>query len=227
MINTSALHHNVKLGEQTLTLLNNIDVSIQEGETVAIVGTSGSGKSTLLGMLAGLDTPTSGRIFIDEADITTLDEAARATIRANKIAFVFQNFQLLGSLTALENVSLPMEVHNKPNAAHIATQFLTRVGLADRLHHYPKQLSGGEQQRVALARAFACNAPYLFADEPTGNLDNETGKLIEDLLFALNAEHKTTLILVTHDLALAQRCDRVLTMQAGKLSETHTSSLER
>ncbi len=226
MITTSTLHHSVTLGEQTLTLLNNINITINQGETVAIVGASGSGKSTLLGMLAGLDTPSGGTICIGDTAITRLNEAERAKVRADNIAFVFQNFQLLGSLTALENVALPMEVHNKPNAIDVATEFLTRVGLDKRMHHYPKQLSGGEQQRVAIARAFACNAPYLFADEPTGNLDSATGTLIEDLLFELNTEHKTTLILVTHDNALAKRCDRIFTMQAGTLTEnpSHTAN---
>lgn len=222
ILKASNVQHEVAIGSEPLILLKNINLSIKAGESVAIIGASGSGKTTLLGMLAGLDTPSSGSVYINNTDITPLTEAQRAKIRAQNIAFVFQNFQLLGSLTALENVSLPLEVHNKPNAKKQAAVFLEKVGLQERLHHYPKQLSGGEQQRVALARAFACQAPLLFADEPTGNLDAKTGKTIEDLLFKLNEEFNTTLILVTHDNALAQRCSRILRMDTGVLCEQNT-----
>lgn len=219
MIITHNLCHQVPIHEAELELLKGIELNIQQGESVAIVGASGSGKSTLLTMLAGLDTPSSGRIEIDTQDITQLDEEQRAKVRANYISFVFQNFQLLGSLTALENVMLPLEVRGHADPQAIATQYLERVGLAKRLTHYPKQLSGGEQQRVALARAFACEAPLLFADEPTGNLDSATGRAIADLLFELNGESNTTLILVTHDDKLAQRCQRQLRMEEGRISE--------
>ena len=219
MISTHNLCHQVPIHESELALLKSIDLNILKGESVAIVGASGSGKSTLLTMLAGLDTPTSGNIVIDSQDITQLDEEQRAKVRADYISFVFQNFQLLGSLTALENVMLPLEVRGNEDPLTKASQYLQRVGLGKRLTHYPKQLSGGEQQRVALARAFACEAPLLFADEPTGNLDSATGRTIADLLFELNGESNTTLILVTHDDKLAQRCQRQLRMEEGRISE--------
>lgn len=223
MIKAEHLTHTVNVGTETLTLLNDVTLKINPGDTLAIVGASGSGKSTLLGMLAGLDVPTSGKIFINDTNICALDETERAKIRAEYISFVFQSFQLLGSLTAEENVSLALEVHNKPNAQKVAKTFLERVGLAARMTHYPKQLSGGEQQRVALARAFACEAPLLFADEPTGNLDAQTGKAIENLLFELNQEFGTTLILVTHDNDLAKKCKRQITMSAGVITEKENS----
>ena len=186
---------------------------------MAIVGASGSGKTTLLGMLAGLDVPSSGEVYLGGKDITQLDEEARANLRGRYVSFVFQDFQLLGSLTALENVMLPLEVRGQNDQHALAQKYLTRVDLSHRLNHYPKQLSGGEQQRVSLARAFACEAPLLFADEPTGSLDTQTGNKIVDLLFEMNQEAGATLILVTHDLALAKRCERTLVMEAGELRE--------
>lgn len=219
IITTSGLQHEVKSGQETLTILKGIDLTIEAGTSVAIIGASGSGKSTLLGMLAGLDTPSHGSIFLAGEDITKLDEEGRARVRAEKVGFVFQNFQLLSSLTALENVMLPLEVKKSTRAEADAKALLERVGLAQRMTHYPVQLSGGEQQRVAVARAFASNAPVLFADEPTGNLDRATGEKVADLLFELNAERQTTLILVTHDAKLAERCQRQLEMVDGVLKE--------
>ena len=194
-------------------------MAIYSGESIAIVGVSGSGKSTLLGMLAGLDTPSSGHIHVAGQDITQMDEEGRALLRGEKVSFVFQNFQLLPSLTALENVMLPLEVKGLANPDKQAQSWLERVGLSDRISHYPQQLSGGEQQRVAVARAFASESAILFADEPTGNLDTTTGDKIADLLFSLNKEQKTTLVLVTHDPHLAARCDRQFEMTAGELVE--------
>ncbi|WP_119394358.1 ABC transporter ATP-binding protein [Salinibius halmophilus] len=219
IITTSALKHEVQSGQETLTILKGIDLTIEAGTSVAIIGASGSGKSTLLGMLAGLDTPSHGSIHLAGEDITKLDEEGRARVRAEKVGFVFQNFQLLSSLTALENVMLPLEVKKSTSAANDAKSLLERVGLGARMDHYPVQLSGGEQQRVAVARAFASNAPILFADEPTGNLDRKTGEKVADLLFELNAERQTTLILVTHDPKLAERCQRQLEMIDGVLHE--------
>jgi len=200
-----------------LVILDSISFSIRSGETVAVVGPSGSGKSTLLGLLAGLDTPSSGKVYIDEQDIFALDEDGRASVRAQKLGFVFQSFQLLPALNSLENVMLPMEIIGQQDAEQGARNVLQRVGLQQRLQHYPHQLSGGEQQRVAIARAFAPRPKILLADEPTGNLDTRTGQQIIDLLFELNAEHNTTLVLVTHDHALAERCQRVLQIEAGQL----------
>ncbi|MDX1340907.1 MAG: ABC transporter ATP-binding protein [Reinekea sp.] len=219
IIETRKLKQEVPNREGSLVILKGIDMSVQAGQSVAIVGVSGSGKSTLLGMLAGLDTPSAGGVFIAGQDITQMDEEARALLRGEKVGFVFQNFQLLPSLTALENVMLPLEVRDEPKAQQTAQQWLERVGLQGREHHYPQQLSGGEQQRVAVARAFASNAPILFADEPTGNLDTETGRKIADLLFELNSAQGTTLVLVTHDEKLAARCERQLRMTAGELVE--------
>jgi len=200
-----------------LVILDSISFSIRSGETIAVVGPSGSGKSTLLGLLAGLDTPSSGKVYIDEQDIFALDEDGRASVRAQKLGFVFQSFQLLPALNSLENVMLPMEIIGQQDAEQGARNVLQRVGLQQRLQHYPHQLSGGEQQRVAIARAFAPRPKILLADEPTGNLDTRTGKQIIDLLFELNAEQNTTLVLVTHDHALAERCQRVLQIEAGRL----------
>ena len=200
-----------------LILLHEIDFSIHAGETVAILGPSGSGKSTLLGLLAGLDSASTGSVFIDGVDLFALSEDARAALRGANIGFVFQSFQLLANLTALENVMLPLEIANRSDARTAAQAVLERVGLAQRLHHYPKQLSGGEQQRVAIARAFAPRPKLLFADEPTGNLDRATGDRVIDLLFELNREQGTTLVLVTHDERLAQRCERRLELDSGKL----------
>ncbi len=200
-----------------LRILEGISFEINPGEAVAIVGASGSGKSTLLGLLAGLDLPTAGSIRIDGIDITTLDEDARARLRGRSVGFVFQSFQLLPGLTALENVMLPLEIRGDRDAAVRARDFLGRVGLEERLTHYPRQLSGGEQQRVAIARAFASQPRLLFADEPTGNLDAVTGNRVIELLFGLRAEQGATLVLVTHDERVAARCDRRLVLEAGRL----------
>lgn len=201
----------------TLGILNDIDFSLSPKETAAIVGASGSGKSTLLSILAGLDTPTSGTVFLDGQDLFALDEDARAALRAQKVGFVFQSFQLLGNLTALENVMLPLELLGLPQARQKATEMLERVGLASRLKHYPKVMSGGEQQRVALARAFVVQPAVLLADEPTGSLDFATGEKVMELMLALNRELGTTLVLVTHDPGIAARCERKLTIEAGRL----------
>lgn len=201
-----------------LVLLHDINLTIARGAAVAIVGASGSGKSTLLGLLAGLDTPSKGRLWIDNTDLFALDEDGRARLRGAMIGFVFQSFQLLPNLTALENVMLPLELAGRRDARQVARAVLVRVGLEPRIHHYPKQLSGGEQQRVAIARAFAPQPKLLFADEPTGNLDRATGTRIADLLFELNREQNTTLILVTHDDTLARRCNQRLELDAGRLS---------
>lgn len=200
-----------------LTILQDINFSINASETVAIVGVSGSGKSTLLGLMAGLDIPTSGRVLLDGADLSELDEDGRARIRSHGVGFVFQSFQLLPSLTALENVMLPLELAGESLPEQQARERLVEVGLADRLDHYPNQLSGGEQQRVAIARAFTGEPKILFADEPTGNLDQETARQVIDLLFRLNSERGTTLVLVTHDPAIAEHCDRKLTLQGGRI----------
>lgn len=202
-----------------LHILHNLNLNIKAGERIAIVGSSGSGKSTLLGLLAGLDAPSSGDVFIKNQPFSSLDEDARAVIRGKTMGFVFQSFQLLPAMTALENVMIPMQLNGQANAKEVALATLQKVGLAQRVSHYPKQLSGGEQQRVAIARAFASQPALLFADEPTGNLDSETGEKIIELLFSLNAESNTTLVLVTHDMQLAKRCERILTLKQGKLSE--------
>lgn len=213
------LSKHITSGEGTLRILTDLNLSVPAGERLAIVGSSGSGKSTLLGLLAGLDSPTSGKVLINSQHIGELDEDGRAAVRGRHMGFVFQSFQLLPSLTAIENVMLPLQLAGKPDAKALAMAALTRVGLDQRLTHYPKQLSGGEQQRVAIARAFAPGPQILFADEPTGNLDALTGKRIIELLFELNAEAGTTLILVTHDLALADRCQRTLKLVNGQLHE--------
>ncbi len=204
-------------GDGTLHILRDVTFSVQAGESVAIVGASGSGKSTLLGLLAGLDVASSGSVSIEGQSLFALDEDARAALRGARIGFVFQSFQLLPALTALENVMLPLELAGVDDAASQAGAWLERVGLGARKHHYPKHLSGGEQQRVALARAFAPGPRLLLADEPTGNLDMATGAAVIDLMFSLNREVGTTLILVTHDDALAARCHRTLRMNAGRL----------
>ena len=219
MIKTSQLNKSVKTADADLEILRGIDLEIKRGETAAIVGTSGSGKSTLLGLLAGLDSPSGGDIYLDDTNIVQLDEDERAVLRSQKVGFVFQSFQLLPALTALENVMLPLELAGRDDARAMAEDYLARVGLGERLHHYPRTLSGGEQQRVAIARAFAAKPLILFADEPTGNLDTATGAKIIELLFGLNEEEGTTLVLVTHDNTLADRCQRKLVMTAGQLSE--------
>ncbi|MGB0142142.1 MAG: ABC transporter ATP-binding protein [Luminiphilus sp.] len=219
MIKTSQLIKRVSTAESELEILRGIDLEIKRGETAAIVGASGSGKSTLLGLLAGLDAPSSGEITLDGTNIVNLDEDERATLRSEKVGFVFQNFQLLPALTALENVMLPLELAGIDGAREKSEEFLSRVGLAERFHHYPRTLSGGEQQRVAIARAFASQPLILFADEPTGNLDTTTGATVVELLFGLNKEEGTTLVLVTHDNTLADRCQRKFTMTAGHLEE--------
>jgi putative ABC transport system ATP-binding protein len=205
-------------GSSTLTILHDISLQVQRGESLAIVGASGSGKTTLLGLMAGLDLPTRGAVRWEGKDITTLDEDARAALRGRLLGFVFQSFQLLPTLTALENVMLPLELQGRSDARALAMAVLERVGLAQRVSHYPKHLSGGEQQRVALARAFVVAPALLLADEPTGNLDAVTGADIIDLMFAMNAERGTTLILVTHDDTLAARCKRMVRMSSGKLT---------
>ncbi len=207
----------VTSGEAPLTILDDVGFSIDPGDAVAVVGASGSGKTTLLGLLAGLDRPSSGDVWLDGNALSGLDEDARAALRQRLLGFVFQSFQLLPALTALENVMLPLELAGASNAAATARDWLGRVGLAKRTTHYPKQLSGGEQQRVAIARAFAGEPKLLMADEPTGNLDNATGVEVVDLMFRLNCEHGTTLLLVTHDVGLAARCARRLSLSAGRL----------
>ena len=217
VLQVNNLYKNLSSPEGVLELLRGVDLSISSGESVAVIGASGSGKSTLLGLLAGLDTPTAGQVMIDGSDLFALDEDGRAALRAEKVGFVFQAFQLLPNLTALENVMLPLELAGNGNAGALAREVLVRVGLEARQHHYPKQLSGGEQQRVAVARAFASRPRLLFADEPTGNLDQQTGSRIIDLLFQLNADEQTTLVLVTHDSVLASRCQRRLELLDGRL----------
>jgi putative ABC transport system ATP-binding protein len=203
--------------EGPLAIVHDVTFDIARGETVAITGASGAGKSTLLAMLAGLDLPTSGHLWLDGQDLTVLSEDGRARLRAQRVGFVFQAFHLIPSLTALENVLLPLELAQRDNAPAQAREALDRVGLAPRVDHYPRQLSGGEQQRVALARAFVVGPAVLFADEPTGNLDAHTGQRIIDLMFDMNRTARTTLVLVTHEQPLAARCDRILHMQAGRL----------
>lgn len=205
--------------DNQIHILQGLNLSITAGEQLAIVGSSGSGKSTLLSLLAGLDVPTSGSVQIKNNPFSSLDEDGRAAIRAKYMGFVFQSFQLLPSLTALENVMLPLQLKSHLNAKALSLEALNKVGLSARVQHYPKQLSGGEQQRVAIARAFATQPAILFADEPTGNLDNATGQMIIDLLFSMNAEAETTLVLVTHDVHLANRCQRQLKLENGVLTE--------
>lgn len=219
MVEARHLSKRVTTSEGELVILRDINLSINAAETVAIVGASGSGKSTLLGLMAGLDGASSGDMLLDGQNLSTMDEEQRARLRGQSVGFVFQSFQLLPSLTALENVMLPIELKNDRNARQKAAQLLQRVGLEARVTHYPNQLSGGEQQRVAIARAFASQAKILFADEPTGNLDTTTGAKVIDLLFSLNKEYGTTLVLVTHDDRLAQRCGRMIRLVAGEITE--------
>jgi len=217
MIETRDLVKSVDTSEGVLTILKGVSLKFEAGEAVAIVGASGSGKSTLLGLMAGLDIASSGDIILDGHELSTLNEEERAVLRGQLVGFVFQSFQLLPSLTALENVMLPIELKGDAAAREKAVDLLDRVGLTERWHHYPNQLSGGEQQRIAIARAFATQARILFADEPTGNLDTATGSKIVDLLFDLNKAFSTTLVLVTHDERLAARCDRQVRLVAGEV----------
>ena len=217
-IQVSGLSKKVADASGELTILQDIDFTVQPAETLALVGASGSGKSTLLGLLAGLDTPSLGTVLLDGTDIFALDEDGRAAFRKAKLGFVFQSFQLLAHLTALENVMLPLELRGDAGAREKASEMLGRVGLSSRLKHYPKFLSGGEQQRVALARAFVTEPPLLFADEPTGSLDAATGESVIQLMFELNRERGSTLVLVTHDPGMAARCGRTITIAAGKLA---------
>jgi putative ABC transport system ATP-binding protein len=213
----TGLGKQVSSPEGTLAILSDVTLSIRRGESVAIIGASGAGKSTLLALLAGLDEPTSGHAALAGNDLTQLDEDGRAAVRAGHVGFVFQSFHLVPSLTALENVMLPLELARRRDAREAAREALAGVGLAERVGHYPRQLSGGEQQRVAIARAFVGKPDVLFADEPTGNLDAATGEKIMDLLFGLNRATQTTLVLVTHDRLLAERCDRVIRLEAGRV----------
>jgi len=229
MIRVNNLLKRVDTSEGVLTILNNVSLVVAKAETVAIVGASGSGKSTLLGLMAGLDGATSGDVELNGHSLAAMDEEERAILRGQLVGFVFQSFQLLPSLTALENVMLPIELKGDPEADTKAKQLLQRVGLAERGHHYPNQLSGGEQQRVAIARAFATRAQILFADEPTGNLDTATGDKVIELLFDLNKEFATTLVLVTHNEPLAKRCGRIIKLVAGEIvsdekNEDHVSA---
>jgi putative ABC transport system ATP-binding protein len=217
IISVSHVYKSVTDSTGTLDILRDIDFTLAPRETAAIVGASGSGKSTLLSIIAGLDTPTSGTVLLAGHDLFAIDEDARAALRARQVGFVFQSFQLLGNLTALENVMLPLELAGRKDSRKAAGEMMARVGLAARLGHYPKVLSGGEQQRVALARAFVVQPAVLLADEPTGSLDFATGETVMQLMFELNREHGTTLVLVTHDNAIAQRCERRITIEAGRI----------
>ncbi len=217
MVETKSLVKTVPTQEGELVILNDISLTVEKGASLAITGASGSGKSTLLGILAGLDIPTSGEVILNNYSLTSLDEEGRAKVRAENVGFIFQSFQLLPGLTALENAMLPLELRGDKDAKALAMKFLTHVGLEKRINHYPQQLSGGEQQRVAIARAFASQPDILFADEPTGNLDSVTGARIIDLLFDLNAEQGTTLILITHEERLASRCQTKIELAAGAI----------
>jgi putative ABC transport system ATP-binding protein len=218
ILRATALRKEVSSPQGTLTIVDGVDLSIAAGESVAIVGPSGSGKSTLIGLLAGLDLPTSGQVWLNGTELSALDEDGRATARAGRIGFLFQSFELIPALTTLENVMLPLELTGAARAAARASEELGRVGLSERDRHYPRQLSGGEQQRVALARALVTAPDLLFADEPTGNLDTRTGAQIIDLLFELNAARGVTLVLVTHDERIAERCARILRLEAGRIA---------
>lgn len=217
MIVAQSISKTVNTAEGALTILKSIDIEVATGESVAIIGASGSGKSTLLGILAGLDVPSSGNLRLANYELSKMDEEGRAAVRAEKVGFVFQSFQLLPGLNAIENVMLPLELHGIVDAEKKARDYLEHVGLAHRLTHYPKQLSGGEQQRVAIARAFASEPDILFADEPTGNLDSATGEKIIELLFELNKAQATTLVLVTHEERLAKRCARQIQLESGEI----------
>ena len=218
IISVEHVHKSVTDSTGTLDILRDIDFTLAPKETAAIVGASGSGKSTLLSIIAGLDTPSRGTVRLAGCDLFSIDEDARAAVRAHKVGFVFQSFQLLGNLTALENVMLPLELAGRKDSRKAASEMMERVGLAARLGHYPKVLSGGEQQRVALARAFVVRPAVLLADEPTGSLDFATGETVMELMFDLNREQGTTLVLVTHDNAIATRCERRITIEAGRIA---------
>lgn len=217
VLSTKNLSKEVISPEGRLTILQGVDIEVNEGETVAIIGSSGAGKTTLLALLAGLDKPSTGSVHLCGQDLTAMDEDGRARVRGDSVGFVFQSFHLVSSLTALENVMLPLELAGDADAAKRAREALTSVGLEQRMTHYPKQLSGGEKQRVAIARAFVRQPAVLFADEPTGNLDAASGDRVVDLLFSLNQQSNTTLVLVTHDRELAKRCDRIIELEAGRL----------
>ena len=219
ILEVNKLRKEVSSGDSKLVILDDVSFNLLEGQSLAITGPSGSGKSTLLGLLAGLDTATSGEIHLNGEALHELDEEQRALLRKEKVGFVFQSFELLPSLTALENVMLPSELKDEDEPEERAKYFLDRVGLKEREHHYPNQLSGGEQQRVAIARAFACSAKILFADEPTGNLDPKNGEMISDLLFEVNSETDNALVVVTHDHDLADRCDKKINLKLGKIVE--------
>ena len=219
ILEVNKLRKEVSSGDSKLVILDDVSFNLLEGQSLAITGPSGSGKSTLLGLLAGLDTATSGEINLNGEALHELDEEQRALLRKEKVGFVFQSFELLPSLTALENVMLPSELKDEDEPEERAKYFLDRVGLKEREHHYPNQLSGGEQQRVAIARAFACSAKILFADEPTGNLDPKNGEMVSDLLFEVNSETDNALVVVTHDHDLADRCDKKINLKLGKIVE--------
>ena len=219
ILEVNKLRKEVSSGDSKLIILDDVSFNLLEGQSLAITGPSGSGKSTLLGLLAGLDTATSGEIYLNGEALHKLDEEQRALLRKKKVGFVFQSFELLPSLTALENVMLPSELKDEDEPEERAKYFLDRVGLKEREHHYPNQLSGGEQQRVAIARAFACSAKILFADEPTGNLDPKNGEMVSDLLFEVNSETDNALVVVTHDHDLADRCDKKINLKLGKIVE--------
>ena len=219
ILEVNKLRKEVSSGDSKLVILDDVSFNLLEGQSLAITGPSGSGKSTLLGLLAGLDTATSGEIYLNGEALHELDEEQRALLRKEKVGFVFQSFELLPSLTALENVMLPSELKDEDEPEERAKYFLDRVGLKEREHHYPNQLSGGEQQRVAIARAFACSAKILFADEPTGNLDPKNGEMVSDLLFEVNSETDNALVVVTHDHDLADRCDKKINLKLGKIVE--------
>ena len=219
ILEVNKLRKEVSSGDSKLVILDDVSFNLLEGQSLAITGPSGSGKSTLLGLLAGLDTATSGEIYLNGEALHELDEEQRALLRKEKVGFVFQSFELLPSLTALENVMLPSELKDEDEPKERAKYFLDRVGLKEREHHYPNQLSGGEQQRVAIARAFACSAKILFADEPTGNLDPKNGEMVSDLLFEVNSETDNALVVVTHDHDLADKCDKKINLKLGKIVE--------
>lgn len=223
ILKINGLERTYKSGSKELTVLQNVSFEVEKGQTFSIVGPSGSGKTTLLGLAAGLDTPNAGKVELCGHDLNSLNEDERAQLRNDQVGFIFQNFQLLPTLTALENVSVPLELQGDKNATTKAKELLNKVGLGDRIHHYPSQLSGGEQQRVAVARAFSNSPSILFADEPTGNLDEETGEKIIKLLFNLNKEAGTTLVIITHDLDLAARTQQILRLKGGKILTNETT----